>query len=131
MGVISVASNEIPREMAALTRAALNNDWPTARALHRKYLPLMQANFIESSPLPVKAALAMMGKIEEVYRLPLLPMRRDTRSRLQKVITEVGLIAKPAVPRHRGAGFLHLRKLGCRSAQNRGAPRQLRPVQPR
>ena len=96
IGVISVASNEIPREMAALTRAALNNDWPTARALHRKYLPLMQANFIESSPLPVKAALAMMGKIEEVYRLPLLPMRRDTRSRLQKVITEVGLIAKPA-----------------------------------
>ena len=58
----------------------------------------MQANFIESSPLPVKAALAMMGKIEEVYRLPLLPMRRDTRSRLQKVITEVGLIAKPAAP---------------------------------
>lgn len=98
IGVISVASNEIPREMAALTRAALNNDWPTARALNRKYLPLMQANFIESSPLPVKAALAMMGKIEEVYRLPLLPMRRDTRSRLQKVITEVGLIAKPAAP---------------------------------
>jgi 4-hydroxy-tetrahydrodipicolinate synthase len=98
VGVISVASNEIPREMAALTRAALNNDWPTARALHRKYLPLMQANFIESSPLPVKAALAMMGKIEEVYRLPLLPMRRDTRSRLQKVITEVGLIAKPTAP---------------------------------
>jgi 4-hydroxy-tetrahydrodipicolinate synthase len=98
VGVISVASNEIPREMAALTRAALNNDWPTARALHRKYLPLMQANFIESSPLPVKAALAMMGKIEEVYRLPLLPMRRDTRSRLQKVLTEVGLIAKPVAP---------------------------------
>jgi 4-hydroxy-tetrahydrodipicolinate synthase len=105
VGVISVASNEIPREMAALTRAALNNDWPTARALHRKYLPLMQANFIESSPLPVKAALAMMGKIEEVYRLPLLPMRRDTRSRLQKVITEVGLIAKPAAPAPAAADF--------------------------
>jgi len=58
----------------------------------------MQANFIESSPLPVKAVLAMMGKIEEVYRLPLLPMRRDTRSRLQKVATEVGLITKPAAP---------------------------------
>ena len=98
VGIISVASNEIPHEMAALTRAALNNDWATARSLNRKYLPLMQANFIESSPLPVKAALAMMGKIEEVYRLPLLPMRRDTRSRLQKVITEVGLIAKPAAP---------------------------------
>ena len=96
VGIISVASNEIPHEMAAMTRAALANDWTTARALHRKYLPLMQANFIESSPLPVKATLAMMGKIEEVYRLPLLPMRRDTRSRLQKVVAEVGLIAKPA-----------------------------------
>ena len=50
----------------------------------------MQANFIESNPLPVKAALAMMGKIQEVYRLPLLPMRRDTRSKLQKILTESG-----------------------------------------
>ncbi|HZQ94937.1 MAG TPA: 4-hydroxy-tetrahydrodipicolinate synthase [Candidatus Sulfotelmatobacter sp.] len=96
VGIISVASNEIPREMAALTRAALSNDWTTARSLQRKYFPLMQANFIESSPLPVKAVLAMMGKIEEVYRLPLLPMRRDTRSRLQKIVAETGLIAKPA-----------------------------------
>ncbi len=98
VGVISVASNEIPHEMAAMTRAALANDWSTARTLHRKYLPLMQANFIESSPLPVKAVLAMMGKLEEVYRLPLLPMRRDTRSRLQKIATDAGLIAKPAAP---------------------------------
>jgi hypothetical protein len=98
VGIVSVASNEIPREMAEMTRAALNNDWATARALHRKYLPLMQANFIESNPLPVKAVLAMMGKIEEVYRLPLLQMRRDTRSKLQKVATEAGLITKPAAP---------------------------------
>src|SRR5271163_3603115 len=98
VGVISVASNEIPREMSEMTRAALNNDWPAARTIHRKFLPLMQANFIESSPLPVKAVLAMMGKIEENYRLPLLPMRRDTRSKLQKIVMEVGLIAKPAVP---------------------------------
>ncbi|MGH9494276.1 MAG: 4-hydroxy-tetrahydrodipicolinate synthase [Candidatus Sulfotelmatobacter sp.] len=98
VGVVSVASNEIPGEMSALTRAALNNDWATARGLNRKYLALMQANFIESSPLPVKAVLAMMGKVEEVYRLPLLPMRKDTRSRLQKVATEVGLISKPATP---------------------------------
>jgi 4-hydroxy-tetrahydrodipicolinate synthase len=94
VGIISVVSNEIPREMAEMTRAALDNDWATARRLNRKYLPLMQANFIESSPLPVKAVLAMMGKIEEVYRLPLLPMRRDTRSKVQRVATEVGLIAK-------------------------------------
>ena len=98
VGIVSVASNEIPREMAEMTRAALNNDWTTARTIHRKYLPLMLANFVESSPLPVKAVLAMMGRMEEVYRLPLLPMRRDTRSKLQKVATEVGLIAKPAAP---------------------------------
>jgi 4-hydroxy-tetrahydrodipicolinate synthase len=95
IGVISVASNEIPHEIAEMTRAALNNDWDTARRLHHKYLPLMQANFIESNPLPVKAVLSMMGKLEEVYRLPLLPMRRDTRSRLQKIATESGVVARP------------------------------------
>jgi len=105
VGIISVASNEIPAEMAAMTRAALNNDWATARSIHRKYLPLMQANFIESNPLPVKAVLAMLGRIEEVYRLPLLPMRRDTRSKLQKIATEVGLIAKPAAPSPETAEF--------------------------
>jgi|SRR5581483_4606768 len=96
VGVISVASNEIPHEMAEMTRAALSNDWDTARRIHRKYLPLMQANFIESNPLPVKAVLSMMGKIEEIYRLPLLPMKRDTRSRLQRIATDAGLVAKPA-----------------------------------
>ena len=103
VGIISVASNEIPHEMAAMTRAALANDWTAARALHRKYLPLMQANFIESNPMPVKAVLAMMGKIEEVYRPPMLPMRRETRSKLQKIAAEVGLISAPpkaAAPAH-------------------------------
>ena len=98
VGIISVASNEIPREMAEMTRAALNNDWNTARTIHRKYLPLMQANFIEPNPLPVKAVLAMMGKLEEIYRLPLLPMRRDTRSKLQKIAADAGLIIRPAAP---------------------------------
>src|SRR6202012_829336 len=84
VGVISVASNEIPHEMATMTRAALNNDWAAARSIHRKYLPLMQANFIESSPLPVKAVLAMMGRIQEAYRLPMVQGRRGTRSKLQK-----------------------------------------------
>ena len=105
VGVISVASNEIPREMAAMTRAALNNDWTAARTIHRKFFPLMLANFIESSPLPVKAVLAMMGKIEEVYRLPLLPMRRDTRSKLQKIATDAGLITRPAAPPTPAAEF--------------------------
>jgi 4-hydroxy-tetrahydrodipicolinate synthase len=97
VGVISVVSNQIPREMAEMTRAALNNDWAAARRIHRKFLPLMQANFLESNPLPVKAVLAMMGKIQEVYRLPLLPMKRDSRSRLQRIATEAGLVTRPAV----------------------------------
>src|SRR5213079_1081635 len=96
VGVISVASNEIPHEMAEMTRAAVNNDWATARQWFRKYLPLMQANFIESSPMPVKAVLAMMGRLEEAYRLPMVQMRRDTRSKLQRIASEVGLIAKVA-----------------------------------
>jgi 4-hydroxy-tetrahydrodipicolinate synthase len=96
VGVISVASNEIPQEMAEMTRAALNNDWNTARQIFRRYLLLMQANFIESSPMPVKAVLAMMGRIEEAYRLPMVPVRRDTRSKLQKIATEAGLVTKAA-----------------------------------
>lgn len=94
VGLISVAANEIPREMAEMTGAALNNDWENARQILRKYLPLMQANFIESSPMPVKAVLAMMGRIEETYRLPMVPVRRDTRSKLQRIAGDAGLIAR-------------------------------------
>jgi len=93
-GIISVASNEIPREMAKMTRAALANDWDTARRIHRKYLALMQANFIESNPLPVKAVLAMMGKIQEQYRLPLVPMKPDTRKKLEDIAGAAGLLKK-------------------------------------
>ena len=105
VGIISVASNEIPHEMAEMTRLALNNDWSAARELCRKYLPLMQANFIESSPMPVKAVLAMMGRIEEVYRLPMVAVRRDTRSKLQKIAREAGLIAKGAAATAESSGF--------------------------
>jgi len=97
VGLIYFASNEIPREMAEMTRFALNNDWNGARQILRKFLPLMQANFIESSPMPVKAVLAMMGRIEEAYRLPMLQVRRDTRSKLQKIAAEAGLVAKAEV----------------------------------
>ena len=93
VGIISVASNEIPREMAQMTRAALENRWDDARKLMRKFLPLMQANFIESNPMPVKAVLAMMGKIEEVYRPPMVPMRKDTRAKLERIAADAGLIA--------------------------------------
>lgn len=92
VGIISVVSNELPHEMSEMTQAALDNDWDRARRIHRKFLPLMQANFIESNPLPVKAVLAMMGKIEENYRLPLVPMKKDTRAKLEKVAAEAGLL---------------------------------------
>src|SRR5260370_7803810 len=86
---MSVASNEIPREMSEMTCAAMSNDWKKARRIHRKFLPLMQANFIESNPMPVKAVLAMMGRIEEIYRLPMLPMKRETRAKLQQIPAEL------------------------------------------
>jgi len=97
VGVISVVSNQIPREMAKMTRAALENDWDTARRIHRKFVGLMNANFIESNPLPVKAALAMMGRINEVYRLPLVPMKKETRANLEQIVHELGLVKKRAV----------------------------------
>ena len=92
VGIISVCSNEIPREMSDLTNAALSGDWDKARKIQRKYLPLMQANFIESNPMPVKAVLAMMGRIEEFYRLPMVPVKAETRARLEKIATDVGLL---------------------------------------
>ena len=96
VGLISVASNEIPAEMASMTRAALNNDWDGARQIYRKYFPLMQGNFFEANPMPVKSVLAMMGRIEEAYRLPMIPVRRDTRSKLQRIAADLGLVAKAA-----------------------------------
>ncbi|HEY5178135.1 MAG TPA: 4-hydroxy-tetrahydrodipicolinate synthase [Terriglobales bacterium] len=100
VGIISVVSNEIPAEMARLTQAALANKWDTARLLFRKYLPLMQANFIESNPGPAKAVLAMMGRIEEVYRLPLVAMKKENRARLEKVAAEVGLLQQHPAATH-------------------------------
>jgi len=92
VGIISVVSNEIPAEMVRMTQAALSNKWDTARLIFRKYLPLMQANFIESNPGPAKAVLAMMGLIEEVYRLPLVPIKKENRATLEKIVAEIGLL---------------------------------------
>ena len=92
VGIVSVASNEIPKEMSEMTRLALNNDWDAARRLERKFLALMQANFIESNPMPVKAVLAMMGKLEENYRLPMVKMKADTRAKLEKIAQECGVV---------------------------------------
>ena len=92
VGIISVASNEIPKEMAEMTRTALSGDYATARKILRKFLPLMQANFLESNPMPVKCVLSMMGRVEENYRLPMLRVKPETRTKLEKIAKEVGLL---------------------------------------
>lgn len=91
-GLISVASNEAPELMSRLNDEALAGNWEEARALHYKLLPLMEVNFIESSPGPVKAALAMMGLLEETLRLPLVPVQQKTRDRVRGILVEIGLL---------------------------------------
>lgn len=91
-GLISVASNEAPGMMSRLNDLALAGKWEEARALHYRLLPLMEGNFIESSPGPVKAGLALMGLIEENLRLPLVPVQEKTRNRMREILTEVGLL---------------------------------------
>ncbi len=92
-GLISVASNEIPREMVKMVRSALADDWETARSLNRKYYELMQANFWESSPGPVKCVMAMMGKLQEVHRLPIMAPTAATSKRLEKLARLLKLIS--------------------------------------
>ena len=91
-GLISVASNEAPNLMSRMIDLALAQEWDEARALHYCLLPLMETNFIESSPGPVKAALAMMGMIEENFRLPMVPIQEKSRTRLREVLLELGLL---------------------------------------
>lgn len=91
-GVISVVANEIPGPMTRLAHLMLEGKIAEARKLHFELLPLMQANFIETNPIPVKAALAMMGMIEEVYRLPLVPLKPENRAKLEKVLAAQGLL---------------------------------------
>ena len=91
-GLISVAANEAPALMSQMINLALEGNWTEARALHYRLLPLMEVNFIESSPGPVKAALAMMGLIEESYRLPLVPISEQSKTKVRAVIAELGLL---------------------------------------
>jgi 4-hydroxy-tetrahydrodipicolinate synthase len=93
-GIVSVASNEIPDLMSRMTELALAGNWAEARALHYRLLPLMEINFIESSPGPVKAAMAMMGLLEENFRLPLVPIQEGSRVRIREVITELGVLER-------------------------------------
>ncbi len=92
-GVISVISNEIPGEFALLARAALNGDFATARQLQRKYQALSEINFIETSPGPVKFAMARMGLLEPVWRLPLVPPSRQSQEKIEAVLESVGLLS--------------------------------------
>jgi 4-hydroxy-tetrahydrodipicolinate synthase len=91
-GVISVASNETPALMGSMTRAAVEGRWEEARELNRRLYPLMKANFIEASPGPVKAGVAMMGRIKEVYRLPMVPVRPETKQKLRSILSELRVI---------------------------------------
>jgi 4-hydroxy-tetrahydrodipicolinate synthase len=95
-GIISVASNEAPELMSRLTQCALGGEWDAARELHYRLLPLMEANFLESNPGPVKAALALMGLLDEQLRLPLVPVQEQTRARLRAVLGALGLVPSAA-----------------------------------
>jgi 4-hydroxy-tetrahydrodipicolinate synthase len=91
-GLISVASNEAPGEMAGLVEAAEKGDYADARERHQRLLPLLTANFLESNPIPVKTAMALMGLLEESFRLPMVPPQPETRDRLAAVLADLGLM---------------------------------------
>ena len=92
-GIISVVSNEIPAEMTRLTQLALAGDFAGARAMQRSWLPLMEVNFVESNPIPVKAAMAMMGLLEPVWRLPMTPPSAQNQAKIEAVLKAAGLLA--------------------------------------
>src|SRR5947207_4354087 len=91
-GIVSVASNEVPDLMSRMTNLALEGKWDDARFMDYRLLPLMEVNFIESSPGPVKAAMAMMGLLEEKFRLPLVPITESSRAKIRKVLSELGML---------------------------------------
>ena len=97
-GVISVVANEAPAVMSAMVGAARRGDYDEARALHYRLLPLMHANFVEANPVPVKAALAMMGRCEAHYRLPLVPLDPENEPRLLHALEEAGLLGADLEP---------------------------------
>jgi 4-hydroxy-tetrahydrodipicolinate synthase len=97
-GLISVASNEAPAEVAQMVRAALNNNWAEARDLERRFAQLFEANFWESNPAPVKTILSLMGKCADVLRLPLVPPTAATRARLERLAGEMGLLKHAPIP---------------------------------
>ena len=95
-GVISVAGNEIPGQLARMVEAVERNDWDAARDLHHRYLPLMMINFVESNPIPVKAAMARMGLLAEVFRLPMVSPSEASRRRIERVLADLELLPAAA-----------------------------------
>jgi len=93
-GVISVVSNEIPADMARLTRLALNGDFQAARQIQRRVHPLMEVNFVESNPIPVKAAMAQMGLLDAVWRLPLGAPKAENEARIRAVLESLELVER-------------------------------------
>lgn len=91
-GVVSVASNLVPRDVVEMVRLANSGQFKRAEAIHLKFLPLFKDLFIETNPIPIKAALAMAGQIEEFYRLPLVPMNRSNRARLRRMLRELRIV---------------------------------------
>jgi len=91
-GVISVVSNQIPKEMSQMVEAAERNDFAAARAIHSRVINLMQINFVESNPGPVKYAMAQMGLLEESYRLPIVPPKPESKAKIDVVLKELGLM---------------------------------------
>jgi 4-hydroxy-tetrahydrodipicolinate synthase len=96
-GVISTAGNEIPGEMSRLAQACLRGDYETARAIQRRYLALMNVNFVESNPIPVKAAMGLMGLLDPVYRLPLVPPSAASLAKIERVLESTGLLEKAPI----------------------------------
>jgi len=93
-GIISVASNTIPAEMALLAKLCLSGDFAGARALHRKYMPLLEVNFIETNPVPVKAGMAEMGLLEAVWRLPLVPPKVENLAKIRSIMESLALLER-------------------------------------
>lgn len=93
-GIISVASNEIPAEMTRLAKVCLEGNFAEARAMQRKWLPLLEVNFIETNPVPVKAAMAEMGLLEPVFRLPLVPPRPENLAKIRTVLESLALLER-------------------------------------
>jgi 4-hydroxy-tetrahydrodipicolinate synthase len=96
-GIISVVSNQIPGPMAQIAHACLAGDFAAARQIHARYLPLMNVNFIEANPIPVKAGMALMGLLEPVWRLPLCPPAAANLARIEKVLESLGLLGSVPV----------------------------------